>query len=666
MHSNSLRLSPRATASFGLLLAGVGAHIGAALPGQAIANPATPQSGKTPPAAAPIPKAPEGLPKFLLLVPAGSVEMGLTADMLMNAAAQIISPMKPQPEAAAKISPENMKTALERGARCLGRHKVDVPAFLLAEWPVKCVEYEAYIQQRLKDGVKIRPPFHWWRDGREDHFLSVLPEINKQFPKDKELGAQYYWERHGTELPYQLKDRDGKSIADLPVTYVDYRQANDFAAWYGMRLPTEAEFTRAARGDGAHLWPWGKSPVGDAFTEGGLQQFKLFNSSDKVLKPVGTVPANTGPFGHVDLFAQAWQLTSGLNYGPISGADLFATEWKALQKSKVGALAEKAPVWTDNSVVLKGGSYASGGEPMSMLIDARMKLQPVEVTPIVTFRLAKSLQPGYDLLYSLLRGSYNRAPFALGQDIDLTTQVGAEHYDIGASGFPDGYQAVSFAAVDWLTNDKTLDLPKLLEKSQTTPLLLGSLACTMPLLEPKMPAGHYSLLFRKGGAPKELIDAWKQGQREGGTKGEEAEGDDGGKPKKTDGEDGKGKGKGKKAWREVLARFGITEADLTDKDAGNSPTFVRIGGSQVPIDKDYFLFHDNQGQVPAILPVPDKLSTGNPFPTELAFAADKDGKAIAKFHVAAPLLEKSPKKIVDIRFQITLDRAASAPWRTAQ
>jgi len=660
MHSNSLRQLPRATASLGLLLAGVCAQSGPA-PGQSIANPQATAKGKNTPAAVPNQKALEGLPEFLLLVPAGSVEVGMTADMLMNVAAQVISPTKPQPEVAAKNSPENMKTALERGSRSLGRSKVDVPAFLLAKWPVKCIEYETFLQQRLKDGVKIAPPFDWWRFGREDHFLSVLPEIKKQFPKDGELGPQYYWERHGAELPYQLKDRDGKSIADLPVTYVDYRRANDFAAWYGMRLPTEIEFTRAARGDGTHLWPWGKTSLGDMFSDEALQSLKLFNSSDKVLKPVGTVPANTGPFGHVDLFAQAWQITSGLNYGPISGPDLFAAEWKALRKDKVGALAEKAPVWTDNSVILKGGSFSSGGEPMSMLIDARMKLQPVEVVPSVTFRLAKSLQPGYDLLYSLLRGSYNRAPFALGQDVDLTNQVGAEHYDIGASGFPDGYQAVSFAPVDWVTNEKNIDLPKLLEKSQSSPLLLGSLACTMPLLEPKAPAGQYSLLFRKGGTPKELLDAWKQGQRESGNKSEEGEADDG-KTKKEEGDDGKAK-KGKRPWREVLNRFGITDADLNAKDAGGSPSFFRIGGSKISLDKDCYLLHDNQGQIAAILPVEDKLTLGNPFAPELTFAADPQGKAVAKFRVGAPLLDKNNKKVVDLRFQITVDRAASAPWR---
>ena len=39
-------------------------------------------------------------------------------------------------------------------------------------------------------------------------------------------------------------------------------------------------------------------------------------------------------------------------------------------------------------------------------------------------------------LDSLVRGVYNRAPFAAEQDVDLAGQVGAERYELGPDGFP--------------------------------------------------------------------------------------------------------------------------------------------------------------------------------------------------------------------------------------
>lgn len=83
----------------------------------------------------------------------------------------------------------------------------------------------------------------------------------------------------------------------LPVTGVSATDADAYCAWRGARLPTEAEFERAVRGDDERRFPWGnEKPSKD----------RVVYASDH-LEPVGAHPAGAGPYGHHDLAGNAWE-----------------------------------------------------------------------------------------------------------------------------------------------------------------------------------------------------------------------------------------------------------------------------------------------------------------------------------------------------------------------
>jgi formylglycine-generating enzyme required for sulfatase activity len=129
------------------------------------------------------------------------------------------------------------------------------------------------------------------------------------------------------------------AYADHPVTNVDWEQANAYARWVGGRLPTEAEWEKAARGVEGKIYPWGDQPP--------TAQLLNFNSQVKDTKPVGSYPDGASPYGAWDMAGNVWEWT----------ADWYDEKYYATSPTANPKGPEKG-----ESRTLRGGSWIGGGQ----------------------------------------------------------------------------------------------------------------------------------------------------------------------------------------------------------------------------------------------------------------------------------------------------------------
>lgn len=127
------------------------------------------------------------------------------------------------------------------------------------------------------------------------YYISRTPVTNAQYAK--------FVQATGHRAPEHWDgDTPPDEILDHPVTYVSWCDAQAYCEWAGVRLPTEEEWEKAARGTDGQKYPWGNEEPTSGLCN--------FNMNVGGTTPVGKYsPQGDSPYGCVDMAGNVWEWT---------------------------------------------------------------------------------------------------------------------------------------------------------------------------------------------------------------------------------------------------------------------------------------------------------------------------------------------------------------------
>ena len=196
----------------------------------------------------------------------------------------------------------------------------------------------------------------------DSYYLDKFEVTNGRFAK--------FVEAIQSEPPWGFADKETPLLhAERPVRWVNWMDAMGYCLWAGKRLPTEAEWEKAARGIDGRTYPWGNDPPTPSHAVFGLKE----GGADTV-SPIGNRDKGKSPYGVHDLAGNLYE---------------WVTDWYDEQfYTKNPAINPRGPS-EGAAKVQRGGSYINN--PYRLRSTFRTKGDPTEHDPNVGFRCAQDV-----------------------------------------------------------------------------------------------------------------------------------------------------------------------------------------------------------------------------------------------------------------------------------
>jgi formylglycine-generating enzyme required for sulfatase activity len=212
--------------------------------------------------------------------------------------------------------------------------------------------------------------------GDEDEFPAHHVQLNAFYiDKFEVTNGRFakFVEAIQSEPPWGFEDKDTPvTHADRPVRWVNWMDAMGYCLWAGKRLPTEAEWEKAARGTDGRIYPWGSDPPTPVHAVYGLKE-----GSAETTSVIGDRDKGQSPYGAHDLAGNLYEWVM----------DWYAEDYY-MNFASNPAVNPRGPA-EGTAKVQRGGSYINS--PYRLRSSFRTKSDPAEHDPHVGFRCAQDV-----------------------------------------------------------------------------------------------------------------------------------------------------------------------------------------------------------------------------------------------------------------------------------
>jgi len=266
-----------------------------------------------------------------------------------------------------KYKPKEIKKTPPRNGKDKKKEMIKIPGglfelgFDVMKWKeqfaydIEMPKHKVYLNDYFIDNAPVTNGdfLLFINDGGYKNYKFWLDE-GWQWINANKIEAPMYWEKEGAGLPAEASAKAGgwvkydfkgkrfiENFPDEPVTNISYFEADAYARWAGKRLPSEAEWEKAAGWDEdkgiKRLYPWGDEPATDFHAN--LLESKLWVPTE-----IFSYKNGKSYYGCYSMIGDVWEWTSS-EFMPYPG---FKT-----------GFAEYNDKWFTNQKVLRGGSFGT-------------------------------------------------------------------------------------------------------------------------------------------------------------------------------------------------------------------------------------------------------------------------------------------------------------------